>query len=49
MPEKLPFKLLDNPIVRLWQTKDGEIYKIEIRHKDFSGYFIPPKDMMVSG
>ena len=48
MPEKLPFHLLDNPIVRLWQDKDSKIYKIEIRHKDFSAYLDPPKEVKIS-
>ena len=46
MDLKDSFKELDNPIVRLWKTKEGLIYKIEIRHKDFSAYFDPPKEVM---
>jgi len=46
MPEKFPFKKLENPIVRLWHTKEGVLYKVEIRDKDFSAYLDPPKEVI---
>ncbi len=45
MPDKPSSKTLENAIVRLWQDKDGVIYKIEIRHKDYSAYLDPPKEV----
>ena len=35
------FKELDNPLVRLWHDKEGIVYKVEIRHKEFMAYCNP--------
>lgn len=44
MPEKKAYHLLENAIVVLWKDQLGKVYKIEIRHKDFSAYLEPPMD-----